>query len=245
MQDMTDSLVYILFKGSRMSDTVFEAIKNVYVLRYLVLNLGLRSFNVVPSNALQYLPNLRLVIINGVVNTLKSSAFTSLPILRSLKITNMLETIEEFAFDFNDSEEITNISINLADNRLSESSFHINFTRLRPHVYIDLDLSSNNIRYLPEDTFKEFFTVNNGNTLNIRENKLECGLCESYWIIENRDLLKNRIQVQCDLSQQISFWNFDWSHCDTRYSSAQSATINILTQAFFTLAQYLFCQLYC
>lgn len=106
------------------------------------------------------------------------------------------------------------VTIDLSNNKLDENSFGAGFIRLVPSLSINLDLTYNWIRYLPEDIFRPFFEVNTANTLQLMNNKFECGRCDSYWIIRNSSLTRDRINVNCYMNSQNSVWNYDWSHCN-------------------------------
>lgn len=111
---MEDSVTYLLFKGDRLS-TVFPALQPLTNLSILIFNLGLHSFQRIPRHALNNMPNLQRVTMNGVANSIEAFAFVNLPSLNLLKITNQLESIATDAFvirgdDSSDSRQSGNHS---------------------------------------------------------------------------------------------------------------------------------------
>lgn len=210
---MNTSLKYFLLKGNQLGNSVFGALNQVQSLKDVTLNLGVDSFKTIPSNALANLPRLRKVVINGMTETISSNAFTNLANLEYVRITDMLETIDPNAFVFGSENGTREIRLDLSDNRLSETSIDPGFIEFDPNIHLDLDLSDNRIRYLAESVFRDFFTINDANRLNVKSNMIECGRCEAYWLIQERSLVENRLEIQCDFNQTSSFWEFDWSHC--------------------------------
>lgn len=380
---MADSVTYLLFKGDRVS-TVFPALQPLSNLSILIFNLGLHSFQKIPQNALNNMPKLQRVTMNGVANSIEAFAFVNLPSLNLLKITNQLESIATDAFvirgdnssdngqsgnhsswnnggqndnqtttsrpsnnnwnnnrrqtdryetttrdsfnniNFGDSNNnndnsnnnwnnrqqtdqqttttqrssfnnnnnnnnnqdnsnwnngrqtdqqetttrssnnnrenrnnnnrdnrsnrdnqteeegdpiIQEVTLDLSNNKLDENSFEAGFIRLDSGMNITLDLSYNWIKYLPEDVFSSFFAINGANRIVLMNNKFECGDCKSHWIIRNSSSIRGRLEVNCYMNNQLTIWNYDWSHCletdtDEPSSSGKVAHFRITSQLF-------------
>ena len=229
---MTDTLAYLLIKGDRLN-TVFPALSPLTMLTTLIFNLGLYSFKQIPRNALVNLPELQRVTMNGVANTIRTNAFVNLPKLQLIKVTNQLESIESGAFaikQFNNDSSSTStaqvVTIDLSNNKLDENSFEQGFIQLNPELNITLDLTYNWIKFLPEDIFMPFFKANNGNQLLLTNNKFECGRCNSYWIISNSSITSGRLNVNCYMNNQLTIWDYDWSHCVNTGNNGGSSNLS-------------------
>lgn len=232
---MRNSLEFLFFKGNRLTTSIFTALGRADNLKYLVLNLGTNSFKTMHYNSLANMADLRIVRINGVVTNLASGAFSNLPSISQIKITNQLEEIAEGAFTFSQTNQTMNVSIDLSSNKLDETSFAQNFIDIRPNINIDLDLTSNLLRYLPENVFKPFLEANSVNQLTVVNNRIDCGRCESYWLVVDREAFEDQVEVNCNGNQQSSIWDHDWSHCASA-GSTLSPTLRLqLMLAFFLL----------
>jgi hypothetical protein len=109
----------------------------------------------------------------------------------------LIDHIPAHAFDFKNPSNIT-LALNLGSNNLNGSSFEkgVFLNAKRP---INLDLSWNKINYLDETIFLSFLSLNSDNRIQLFGNLLSCSDCRSYWLIRDKDKLKNKFigDVQC------------------------------------------------
>ncbi len=210
-------MTYLQIKSERLQQSVFKALAPLTALQTLEFNLGLKSMKIISGDAqpsLANLPALRQVTLNGVVSSIGSGAFVNLTGLKVIKVTSNLEAIESDAFVFRDfKEEVAQeVQVDLFNNRLDERSFGVGFIRLQSSLTISLNLTANRLRYLPEEVFRPFFEANSVNRLQLLNNPFECGRCESYWVVESRSLIGDRLSASCGTTKQ-SVWDYDWSTC--------------------------------
>lgn len=222
-------MTYLQIKSERLLQSSLNALASLTALQTLELNLGLKSMKII-SGGSQYslanLPALQQITLNGVVSSISSGSFVNLTALKVIKITNNLETIESEAFVFRDFESDADhqeVQVDLFNNRLNERSFAVNFIRLKPSLTISLNLTTNRLRYLPEEVFRPFFEANSANQLQLLNNPFECGRCESYWVVGSRSLIGSRLSVSCGQSKQ-SVWDYDWSQCRSGGEHVKLAT---------------------
>ncbi len=127
------------------------------------------------------------------IKLIENYAFYDLENLKYLNIDNQkLNFLNDSSLSFGDRESSNGLEINLNYNQLNGDSFSKGtFTNSKIPLYVNL--SWNNITYINQDVFMEFFLSNNNNTINLDGNPLDCYDCRTYWIFDYKNQIKYQI----------------------------------------------------
>jgi hypothetical protein len=173
------------------------------------------SLTKIPNNAFRSLngPQVNLSTIeisHNKINSIGNDAFRYLSYLQKLKLDhNQISYITEKAFNFRDvSQDDMLLTVILDDNNLTSKSFEIgafdNFNKPTNLQFYNNDLGTNDIKYLDENVFKTFLSINNDNNKNPTEfvnhvelSSLDCNDCRSHWLLENQKFEKQLSNITC------------------------------------------------
>jgi len=175
--------------------------------------------------------------------TIGNNSFSELPNLKSLRFSNnKIYYIAAQAFDFSESSN-ERLIIDLSWNELNDLSFETGvFSNAKRPLHVDLE--NNGLKSLDKNIFCPFFQTNL-NSLNLRNNPLNCGNCGMYWVIKQRSWLVSRIySANCINGQSI--WQSNWDcpdsdddYCEP-YNSSNGYIVNFYSYTFLFFVTYLF-----
>ena len=198
-------------KDNQQNYSLFQALSSLVNLEILELDFGIDSITSIPDNAFTtekgIQQNLSEISINGRIQSVGQLAFAQLPNLQRLTLLNEITTIGSQSFEFKD-KSYNELEIDLSFNRLTSTGFEWNALSniKRP---VNLILTENKIKYLDESVFRAFIDANENNRVVLTKNPLNCSDCRSYWVVERRTDLINRIEdPKCILGE--SFWDYQW-----------------------------------
>jgi hypothetical protein len=199
-----------------------------------VIEISAQHINVIPERSFKQ-RNLKRLSLSADISSNYSSiklienyAFYDLENLKYLNIDNQkLNFLDDSSLSFDDRESTNGLEISLSYNQLNGDSFSKGtFTNSKIPLYVNL--SWNNITYINQDVFMEFFLSNNNNTIinNLDGNPLDCYDCRSYWIFDHKNNIKYQIinarcmnnnwKILCDNKESEFINGNNLSECYTR-----------------------------
>jgi len=178
-------------------------IEGVYLFNSLIEEIPDNAFR--PPNGIQNKLS-QMILFNNKITKVGNNAFNQLNSLQILQLdSNPINNVTENAFNFLNSSE-THLELYLDYCSLNGSSFekrafsHLN----RPTIlYFNYGLISNNIKYLDQNIFEEFFNNNDKNGIVLYF--IDCADCRSFWLFSNQKYSKRSAnQLICSNNKQFT-----------------------------------------
>jgi hypothetical protein len=198
-----------LLKNNPPNHDIFAAIntmhniEGVYLFNSLIEEIPDNAFR--PPDGTQNKLS-EILLFNNKIREVGNNAFNQLNSLQILQLdSNPIDHIFENAFNFLNSSE-SHLELYLDQCSLNGSSFekqafsHLN----RPTVlYFNYNLISNNIKFLDQHIFEEFFNNNNNNGIVLHD--IDCNDCRSFWLFSNQKYSKRSSnQLICSNNKQFT-----------------------------------------